>query len=126
MLFKYTWSLAGERWPYPYTTKHFDGIRYKALLHHMIVGYPINGLVVDHVDRNPLNNKRDNLRIVSQSQNMYNKESSEYEDLYVVHVPNRRLNWRLSIPFGHFATQQEAIDERDKIISILREGGIRI
>ena len=49
MLFKYTWSLAGERWPYPYTTKHFDGIRYKALLHHMIVGYPINGLVVDHV-----------------------------------------------------------------------------
>lgn len=120
LLYEYTWSIKDKRWPYGYTTKVIDGIRYTALLHHMIVGYPINNHVVDHIDRNPKNNKRSNLRIVSQSTNLYNKPANDYEDNYVHHVPDRRLPWRVSIPFGHFATQEEAINARNKILEILR------
>lgn len=120
LLYEYTWTIKDSKWPYAYTTRVFEGIRYTAMMHHMIVGYPINGLIVDHIDRNPKNNRRSNLRIVSQSDNMYNKESNDYEDVYVHNVPDRKLPWRVSIPFGHFNTREEAMNARDKILEILR------
>ena len=42
-------------------------------LHRFIIGAK-KGEIVDHKDRNKLNNSRDNLRIVSYSLNSYNKE----------------------------------------------------
>lgn len=42
------------------------------LLHRFIVDAPA-GRVVDHINRNPLDNRKSNLRIVSQSENMMNR-----------------------------------------------------
>ena len=41
-------------------------------IHQLIIG-KIDGLVIDHIDRNPLNNKKSNLRHVTQKWNITNK-----------------------------------------------------
>jgi hypothetical protein len=41
-------------------------------LHHAIIGRPIDGRIIDHLDGNPLNNSIDNLRIVTRRENNQN------------------------------------------------------
>ena len=49
------------------------------LLHHLIIGKPLGGLVVDHINGDPLDNRRSNLRIVSVRMNAHNtKNNSKY------------------------------------------------
>lgn len=57
---------------YVYRNYKILGSRKNELLHRRIMNPP-KGYVVDHIDGNPLNNQRDNLRICTQSQNSANK-----------------------------------------------------
>lgn len=55
------------------------GGRYKYMykyLHQLIMGKPKKGYVIDHVNRNKLDNRRSNLRICKQSGNAQNKTST--------------------------------------------------
>lgn len=45
-----------------------------ALLHRLITNAP-KGMVVDHIDRDPLNNTRANLRVCTQAENMRNRRA---------------------------------------------------
>ncbi|UIJ43757.1 HNH endonuclease [Sphingomonas cannabina] len=54
----------------PYVVRR-EGREWQSL-HRLIVGDVPHGMVVDHIDGNPLNNRRANLRIVTPRQNSYN------------------------------------------------------
>ncbi len=62
---QYKWCLTAG-----YPSRRFIG---KVIyLHHFLIGCPLTGLVVDHIDRDKLNNSRSNLRVVTQMENMAN------------------------------------------------------
>lgn len=56
-----------------YVRVNFPG-GYKPMLHRLIMGLGRNDhRQVDHINRNPLDNRRENLRVVSASENQFNK-----------------------------------------------------
>lgn len=49
------------------------GLKNGAFVHRLIIGRPLPGFVIDHIDGNPLNNTRSNLRVVDQQTNQANR-----------------------------------------------------
>jgi hypothetical protein len=59
---------------YPSTNIHKNGKRTCVFMHRLIMfGLSENDLLVDHVDRDRLNNTRENLRVCTNSQNQANR-----------------------------------------------------
>lgn len=75
------------------------------LLHHCIIGKPLGKLKIDHIDNNPLNNRRDNLRIVTNRENMSNqkkKKEGKYTSKFVgVSFNKRDKKWESSIEINN-------------------------
>ena len=95
-------------WGYTY-----NGLRRSILLHHLIVGCPIRGLVVDHINRNPLDNRLQNLRVVTRRENALNSKASrklsgmryvERVDSYAAQITHNYRKYHL----GYFKTAEEA------------------
>lgn len=76
---KYKWHLD---WPYfrrsgNYyfkTRPYINGVRYTWSLHHFIYGKPDKGSYLDHINRNTLDNRKNNFRYVTPQQNKYNQK----------------------------------------------------
>jgi hypothetical protein len=68
---------------YKYLQINRGGKRTNFLFHHFVatqfIGERVNGLVIDHIDRNKLNNKVDNLRYITQNENMRNTDKYKNE-----------------------------------------------
>jgi hypothetical protein len=65
-LSKHKWNLWGDRYGYRYEKGR------PILMHREILGTECEGLEVDHINRNGLDNRRCNLRAVTHAQNMQN------------------------------------------------------
>lgn len=70
--------------------------------HWLITGEPLKGFEVDHIDRNKFNNRNNNLRIVSRSENIANmglniKNTTGLKGVYYVVKLGR---WQTKIRFG--------------------------
>lgn len=87
------------------------------LLHQLVLTAP-EGLEVDHINRNPKDNRRSNLRIVTRSQNQINRTSknpqmrniiSRKDGIYVKFCRNYK-----NIYFGPFSDLVDATAKRDE------------
>lgn len=71
----FTWGL-GKSGGYPSTNVYVDK-KHKVVKFHQIVMGQKEGYLVDHINRNPLDNRKENLRFVVASGNMINKGLSD-------------------------------------------------
>ena len=89
---KYKWSFSGhERGSYGQRTESYT--RRQIMMHRVIMGAP-GHLVVDHINHNGLDNRKRNLRLCTQEQNIYNSLprrncSSKYKGVYLHKRSNR-------------------------------------
>ena len=85
-----------------------NGVRKQSFIYlHRLLISPPKGMVVDHIDGNPLNNIRNNLRICTHSQNLCNqmavrKHTSKYKG---VSWDKRNRNWNSRIGIGNNTTK---------------------
>lgn len=93
-------------------------IKGKLELMHRVLMNPPNDMVVDHIDGNPLNNRKSNLRVVTWGQNTQNITSNKRSKTGIrgVSLENRwRERWRArvrvngkDVDLGYFKTKEEA------------------
>lgn len=103
---KYKWSLSIRG----YVTK--DRGDY---LHHMIIGKPQKGKAVDHINRDRLDNRKENLRIVDYFQNAQNISIQKNNTSGYRGVWKKGNRWQADIKvnykklsLGSYATKEEA------------------
>jgi hypothetical protein len=89
--------------------------------HRLVMGNP-DGMLVDHVNRNTLDNRRENLRVCTKAENQRNhkrnnRNSSGYSGVY---FHNRNKNWCAQITYnyatkhlGSFISAEEAAKAYD-------------
>jgi hypothetical protein len=83
----------------------------KTGIHNLILGAEI----VDHIDRNPLNNLKENLRACSHAENSRNsgvrlrKKSSEYKGVFFDYTTKKKYKAAIcNITIGRFESEEEA------------------
>jgi hypothetical protein len=101
-------------------TNVWMGERFKQVtLHHCLLGCPIwEGEEIDHKDRNPSNNRRDNLRWVSRTTNRLNSPDID-RATHISLFPSGRYIVRITREgecryLGSYETLDEAVATRDE------------
>ena len=111
----YCWGIDGKGYIYKHKTLKEE----RKSLHRFLLN-PSKNMVIDHINHNPLDNCKKNLRIVSQSENLHNCKISKANKSKVQGVSKCYKGWRARIMFNwenkekHFKTKQEAIIQRKK------------
>ena len=91
-------------------------------LHRYIMNFP-KGMIVDHINRNKLDNRKCNLRVCSKQQNNINKskQSNNTSGYTGVYWNKRRCKWVAQIKvnskkihLGYFENKEDAIESRKK------------
>lgn len=92
-------------------------------LHRFLLGVTDNSIFVDHKDRNKSNNLKNNLRLVTQQQNNFNKNppNTNTSGFIGVYYDKKCHTWRAQIkinhkviPLGKFSDIEQAISVRLK------------
>jgi len=106
LISQYNWSVTGSGYL-------FNSKQGTILMHRLIMNAP-DHLMVDHINHNILDNRKENLRLCNASQNNINKKVKGYtlrsNGKYEVSI---RINGSYKY-IGRFNTEKEAIDARKK------------
>lgn len=113
---QYVWQAhkAGGKNPLVYAVS-------KLRMHRLVIQCP-KGLIVDHINGDPLDNRKSNLRICTNSENQQNTQSRGGTSKYKgVSFSKKKKRWRASFMWqgqvfycGSFATEEEAARCIDK------------
>lgn len=120
------WKVSGKKW---YTNRNGycflnlvdkkSGKTTPIYMHHVIAGKPGRGMTIDHVNHDRLDNRRENLRIVSYSKNLHNRRTSNQHYGVEKMSGNRKKPWAAVISvngrrtfIGSFETKSEASKAR--------------
>ena len=82
---------------YALCRKYINRKMVEAKLHHMIIGRPINGLVVDHKNGNKLDNRKKNLHYVSFEYNISNRAKRKDSLQIYKGVTKRNKKWAVYV-----------------------------
>jgi hypothetical protein len=90
-------------------------------LHHYVIGHPPKGMVIDHIDGDPLNNTRDNLQLASNSRNAM-RSPKKFGGVTALHGTGNRWRARMRVDgrmvsLGCYDTKEEA----QHVIDLARE-----
>ena len=99
-----------------------------AFLNHKPCGHKV---VVDHIDNNPLNNRLDNLQLISQRENS-SKDKIGYTSRFIG-VSKHRGKWRASIHFkgkmnhiGYFDSEYDAhLAYKNKLVNLKKSKNVK-
>jgi hypothetical protein len=90
------------------------GARRRVRLHRLLLN-ATKGHIVDHINRNKLDNRRANLRFVTHSENTFNSDTRPTSVSQYKGVSKKRNKWRAYIShhgkyvhIGHFETEHQA------------------
>lgn len=95
------------------------GSKSSATAQSVIIGSPPDGMVIDHINRNRLDNRKSNLRFTTQKENARNRGtmSNNTSGYTGVHYQKASRKWRASIAvdyhriqLGEFDTKEDAYD----------------
>ena len=102
-----------------------DGLHSK-YLHRMIMGEP-QDMMIDHIDHNPLNNCRSNLRIVTLQQNNMNtsKQKNNQSGVIGVHWDKKREKWKAEIKLNNKMVHLGRFDNFEDACKARKEGEIK-
>lgn len=118
VLSQFRWyAKAKDRRVYAARTQRINGVSKTIMMHREIIEVP-DGMFVDHIDRNTLNNRRDNLRLATKSQNNWNtpaRRGSNTSQFKGVHFDSHANKWiarikaeRRTVHIGLFVSEEEA------------------
>ena len=113
-LSKRKWHFRAKK--YAMTYMRIDGKQKNICMHHLIIGKPERGFVVDHIDGNPKNNQRDNLHIVTYAHNSHNRSfvgKNKFRGVYKVSKCNRWKAKVQKINYGVFDRIDKAAERYD-------------
>jgi hypothetical protein len=91
-------------------------------LHHIVIGKPTTGMVVYHLNGNKCDNRRENLRFATISENNQNSKRKHKGQYIGVYYNENKKHWRVyckRVYFGSFKSEIEAAQQYDKAAHIL-------
>lgn len=91
-------------------------------LHHLIVGKPPTGYVVDHINGDRMDNRIENLRFATYSENSQNTHREKTGYYTGIHFNSKKNHWRVYCGnhyLGSFRDEVKAAEQYDKAALIL-------
>jgi hypothetical protein len=89
-------------------------------LHRLIIDAPIDK-EVDHINGDPLDNRKSNLRLATHSQNMFNRGKTKVNTsgFKGVSWDKRTGKWRICVNLGGFETPEKAHEIYKRIVVVM-------
>lgn len=120
----YGWLTEMSKWQfdrYAFCTRKVNG-KYKSIRMHRLIMDPPDGMVVDHINGDKLDNRRENLRVVSQRENAINRHvpPGSSTGLYGVYWDNSKRKWRAMLGqtiIGRYETPEIAAAAYNKFVA---------